>query len=78
MEEKMMNKNMVLCIYLVMGFLLYDLYFDIIMAILRVYLVFADFFNFPWPFKTTMCSLYPFEASKIFRKTIDSLTGVAK
>ena len=25
----MTNKNMVLCIYLVMGFLLYDLYFDI-------------------------------------------------
>ena len=25
----MTNKNMVLCIYLVIGFLLYDLYFDI-------------------------------------------------
>ena len=51
----MTNKNMVLCIYLVMGFLLYDLYFDIawplsshnhyivqvLMAILRVYIVFA-------------------------------------
>ena len=51
----MTNKNMVLCLYLVMGFLLYDLYFDIarpfsphnhyieevVMAILCVYIVFA-------------------------------------
>ena len=51
----MTNKNTVLCIYLVMGFLLYDLYFDIawplsplnhhivevVMAILHVYIVFA-------------------------------------
>ena len=51
----MTNKNMVLCIYLVMGFLLYDLYFDIawplsphnhyivkvLMTILCVYMVFA-------------------------------------
>ena len=51
----MTTKNMVLCIYLVMGFLLYDLYFDIawpfsphnhysvevVMAILHVYIVFA-------------------------------------
>ena len=51
----MTNKNMVLCIYFLMGFLLYDLYFDIawpfsphnhyivevVMAILHVYLVFA-------------------------------------
>ena len=50
----MTTKNMVLCIYLVMGFLLYDLYFDIawpfsphnhyivevVMAILHVYIVF--------------------------------------
>ena len=50
----MTNKNMVLCIYLVMGFFLYDLYFDIawpfsphnhyivevVMAILCVYIVF--------------------------------------
>ena len=51
----MTNENMVLCIYLVMGFLLYDLYFDIawplsphnyyivevVIAILCVYIVFA-------------------------------------
>ena len=51
----MTNKNMVLCIYLVMGFLLYDLYFDIawplsphnhyivkvLMAILHIYIVLA-------------------------------------
>ena len=51
----MTNKNMVLCIYLVMGFLLFDLYIDIawpfsphnhyivevVIAILHVYLVFA-------------------------------------
>ena len=51
----MTNKNIVLCIDLVMGFLLYDLYFDIarpfsphnhyieeiVMAILRVYILFV-------------------------------------
>ena len=51
----MMNKNILLCIYLTMGFLLYDLYFDIAwlfsphnhkivylaMAVLRVHIVFA-------------------------------------
>ena len=51
----MTNKNMILCTYLVMGFLLYDLYFDIawplgphnhyivevLMAIPRVSIVFA-------------------------------------
>ena len=44
-----------------MGFLLYDLYFDIawplspivevVMAILLVYCLCSDFINFPWPFK---------------------------
>ena len=51
----MMNKNILLCIYLTIGFLLYDLYFDIawlfsphnhkivylVMAVLRVHIVFA-------------------------------------
>ena len=51
----MMNKNILLCIYLTMGFLLYDLYFDIawlfsphnhkivylVMAVVRVHIVFA-------------------------------------
>ena len=49
-----------------MGFLRYDLYFDIawplsphnhyivevVMAILLVYCLCSDFINFPWPFKT--------------------------
>ena len=64
----MTTKNMVLCIYLVMGFLLYDLYFDIawpfsphnhyivkvLMAILHhcLHCLCSDFINFPWPFKT--------------------------
>ena len=51
----MMNKNILLCIYLTMGFLLYDLYFDIawlfsphnhkivylVMAVLHIHIVFA-------------------------------------
>ena len=51
----MMNKNILLCIYLTMGFLLYDLYFDIawlfgphnhkivylVMAVLCVHIVFT-------------------------------------
>ena len=51
-----------------MGFLLYDLYFDIasswplspynhyiveiVMAFLLVYCLCSDFISFPWPFKT--------------------------
>ena len=86
----MTNKNMVLCIYLVTGFLLYGLYFDIawpfsphnhyiVEVVCNGYsaclpCLCSDFITFPWPFKTTMCSLHPFEGSKIFTKTIDLLT----
>ena len=63
----MTNKNMGLCIYLVLnGLFAYELYFDmawplsphnhyiveVVMAILLVYCLCSDFINFPWPFKT--------------------------
>ena len=81
----MTNKNMVLCIYLVMGFLLYGLYFDIawpfsphnhyivevVMAILLVYLVFAVIsFTFPGLSKL-QCALYiPLKAPKSLEKQL--------
>ena len=80
----MTNKNMVLCIYLVMGFLLYNLYFDIawpfsphnhivevVMAIPRVYLVFAVIsLTFPGLSKLP-CALYvPLKAPKSLEKQL--------
>ena len=82
----MTNKNMVLCIYLVMGFLLYGLYFDIawpfsphnyhyivevVMAILLVYLVFAVIsLTFPGLSKLP-CALYiPLKAPKSLEKQL--------
>ena len=56
-KENMTNKNMILCVYLVMGFLPYDLYFDIACRGCNGYsaclhCLCSDFFNFLWPFKT--------------------------
>ena len=80
-----MNKNLVLCIYLVMGFLVHDLYFDIAgpfsphnhhivdlaMAILRVYLVFAVILvTFPRLSKLP-CALYiPSQPPKYLKKQL--------
>ena len=77
-ENIMMNKNILLCTYLTLGFLLYDLYFDIawlfsphnhkivylVMAVLCVhnYCFCSDFNIFPRPFKPSMCPLHPFKA----------------
>ena len=88
-ENIMMNKNILLCIYLTMGFLLYDLYFDIawlfsphnhkivylVMAVLCVhnYCFCSDFNIFPRPFKPSMCPLHPFKAPIFFGDTNPSL-----
>ena len=75
----MTNKNMVLCLYLVLGFMLYDLYFDIawpfsphnhyivevVMAILRVYLIFAVISLTSPGLSKLPCALYiPLKAPK--------------
>ena len=83
----MMNKNILLCIYLTMGFLLYDLYFDIawlfcphnrkivylVIAVVRVHIVLQWLQYLSQAFQTFMCPLHPFKAPIFFGDTNPSL-----